>query len=291
MPFLLLGTALISFAPVIVMASGLHADLIAFYRLIFGIVWLLGLLLWSRPLGDKKFFRPIALLAGIAFATDLFCWHRSIIYLGPGLATLLVNLQVLLVAAYGMISKQELPRKSFWLAAPLALMGLALIVSGSTLPRQQVLPGVLLGLGAALAYSTFLVLLRQIERQPDIDSRNTILQVSLSAAVLSGLASIVQGKALLIPDTRALLYLMAYGFVIQGLAWTLIARGFKKVPGWQASIILLLQPILALCWDVLLFQRTLNPIEIMGLGLTLFAIYLSLQPGFSFKWPASKARA
>lgn len=293
MPFVLLGAVLISLAPVLVRASALPPDLIAFYRMVFGMFWLLGLMAWrpapkSIPTATKApaqpfwrvFFQPVALLAGIAFAIDLFCWHRCIYILGPGLATLLANLQVLLVAAYGVLSKQELPRKGFWFAAPLALLGLGLIVSASTLPRAQVVPGLLLGLGAALAYSTYLVLLRQIERQPGVDSRQTIFQVSLAAALLAAGVSILEGKALLIPDRQALFYLLAYGFLIQGLAWMLIARGMKEIPAWQASMTLLLQPVLALGWDMLFFQRHLNRIEDLGLMLTLGAIVLVLQPGW-----------
>ena len=45
--------------------------------------------------------------AGILFAADLFCWHQSIYFVGPGLSTLLGNFQVFLVALAGFILFSE----------------------------------------------------------------------------------------------------------------------------------------------------------------------------------------
>lgn len=277
MQFLIPGALILSFAPVLVKASGLHPDLMGFYRMFFGMIWLGAHLLITRSRPQRSWLKPLPLLAGLAFALDLILWHRSIHYIGPGLATMLANLQVLMVAAWGFVSGQDKPSGRFWLSTGVALAGLWLIVGGSALPRETLMPGLWLGLAAALAYSWYLILLKRVEQGSSEASSQNMLQVSLAACVVMGGSGLMTGASFGIPDTRSLLYLLAYGFIIQGLAWMLIANAMKKLAGYLVSLVLLLQPVLSLVWDVLLFQRRLTPLEIAGMGLTLIAIWLGVE--------------
>ena len=274
MSSLIPGALLLSFAPVLVKASALHPDLMGFYRMLFGMLWLGGHLLLTRAWPRGRWLQPLPLLAGLAFALDLILWHRSIHYIGPGLATMLANLQVLVVAGWGFLSGQDKPSARFWFSAGLALAGLGLIVSGSALARSELLPGLLLGLAAALAYSWYLILLKGVEQASTDSSSQSMIQVSLSACVILGASGLATGANLGIPDLRALSYLLAYGFLIQGLAWMLIAHAMKKLPAFLVSLVLLLQPVLSLVWDLLLFSRRLTPPEVAGMVLTLAAIWL-----------------
>lgn len=264
------GALLISFAPILVKASGLHPDLMGFYRMLFGLLWLGGQRLLQRQ--KRLPLRRLALLAGVAFAADMICWHRAIHLIGPGLATMLANLQVLLVAGWGFLRERDKPSGRFWLSSLLALGGIGLIVGASRLPRADLLPGVLLGLGAALTYATYLILLKRAESGSE--AGDTMLQTSLAASGVMGLSGLLNGADFRIVDTHALAYLLAYGLMIQGLAWSLIARAIKRLPAFRVSLVLLLQPVLALIWDVLLFHRQLAPIEAGGVLLTLGAIWL-----------------
>jgi len=66
--------------------------------MLFGGLLLAGLLVWrgERPALGRAM--PWVLAAAAAFALDLVFWHRSILAVGTGLATLLANFQVFLVA-------------------------------------------------------------------------------------------------------------------------------------------------------------------------------------------------
>lgn len=274
MNFLIPGALLLSFAPVLVKASALHPDLMGFYRMVFGMVWLGGHLALTRSWPKGRWLQPMPLLAGLAFALDLILWHRSIHYIGPGLATMLANLQVLMVAAWGFLRGSERPSARFWASTAAALVGLGLIVGGSALPKSELLPGLLLGIGAALAYSWYLILLKAVEQESEDASSQSMLQVSLAASVVLGATGLSQGANLGIPDVRALAYLLGYGFIIQGLAWMLIAHAMKRLPGYLVSLVLLIQPVLSLVWDVVFFARQLTALEITGIALTLLAIWL-----------------
>lgn len=274
MNFLIAGALLLSFAPVLVKASALHPDLMGFYRMFFGMVWLSGHLWLSKSWPKGQWLRPLPLLAGFAFALDLVLWHRSIHYIGPGLATMLANLQVLVVASWSFASGQDKPSSKFWASALCALLGLALIVSSSALPGKDLVPGLLLGLGAALAYSWYLILLKRIEQDSKDASSQSMLQVSLAACVVMGASGLATGANLSLPLDIGLGYILAYGFLIQGLAWMLIAHAMKHLPAYLISLVLLIQPVLSLVWDLVFFGRHLTAGEIAGIALTLVAIGL-----------------
>ena len=95
------GALLISLSPVFVVLSGVSATSSAFYRMalslpaLFLLLFLTGGKLW---LGMRQC--GIALLAGIFYTLDLTCWHQSILLIGPGLATILGNFQVFVLAAF-----------------------------------------------------------------------------------------------------------------------------------------------------------------------------------------------
>ncbi|MEW7979868.1 MAG: EamA family transporter, partial [Candidatus Sedimenticola endophacoides] len=57
-------------------------------------------------------------------------------------------------------------------------------------------------------------------------------------------------------------------------ALTFISRGLPRVGVSLAGLIILLQPSLAFCWDVLLFGRPASGTDLAGLALALLGIYL-----------------
>ncbi|HKI95062.1 MAG TPA: EamA family transporter, partial [Gemmatimonadales bacterium] len=116
----LAGAVLISFAAVFVKLTTVPAVISAFYRVGIGGVILLALALLKR---ERLWMGPrpalLALAAGVFFALDLAFWHRSIAYVGPGLATILANFQVFILAGFGVLVLHE--RGSWRLVAAVPL--------------------------------------------------------------------------------------------------------------------------------------------------------------------------
>ena len=71
--------------------------------------------------------RLLAYAAGVLFAIDLVAWHYSIAYIGAGLATVLGNLQVVLVGLTAWLVLSERPEPRAVIAVPPALIGIVLI--------------------------------------------------------------------------------------------------------------------------------------------------------------------
>ena len=104
------GAALISLSPVWVKLVSVSPTVSGFYRvLIGGGALALFLLVTGRRLALSRGTLQILLLAAIFFAVDLWSWHRSIGYVGPGLATLLGNFQVFFMTLAGFLLLNQRP--------------------------------------------------------------------------------------------------------------------------------------------------------------------------------------
>jgi drug/metabolite transporter (DMT)-like permease len=274
------GAFLISFSPIFVRLVSVSPTNSAFYRTLFGGIALVLYLVIDRqrPLPRRSTWLALV-LAAIFFALDLWFWHRSILLIGPGLATLLANLQVFFMIAAGVLLFRERPRWIQVAAAPLAVAGLTLIVGADWAELDAGFRGgVVLGLLTAMSYAGYLLSMRRArggasDPLPIVE----VATVSILVAALLGVASLAEGGTLAIPTLRDLGWLLAYGVLIHAFGLMLIASSLTEVTAAEVGIALLLQPALSLLWDVLIFARAFSGIEAFGVVLTLLAIFFGAQ--------------
>ena len=274
---LIIGAILISFSGVWVKIADVSPDSSAFYRVFFGFLFLLIFAGRAREkiLTDKSKFL-LGVVCGVLFAADLICWHRSIILIGPGLATILGNFQVFVLAAVGIFFLKERYSKILLLSIPLAVTGLFLIVGfGWTDMTGSYRLGINFGLATAFFYSAYILTLKKFSARCS-GTFLPMLLVSLSTAVMLCIYILSIGDTFAIPDLKSLFSLVGLGFFSQCLGWLLIATSLPHTNTFGAGLILLLQPALAFCWDVLIFSRPTDPLNWFGVFITLFAIYLGL---------------
>jgi drug/metabolite transporter (DMT)-like permease len=274
---LALGAALISFSPVLVNVAHVGPTVSGFYRLLFGglalalIVLLRGDRLWA---GRRHL--AVAVIAGAVLAVDLAVWHRSILLIGPGLATILGNFQVFFLAAYGVLVLHEHPSVRLKTAVPLAVLGLFLIFGlewSGLQPGYRL--GLLLGVLTGLFYASYILSLRWAQSAPGAPGAMvTVALLCLAGSVFAAGAVQLEGESFRIPDAWTWGVLIAYGLIPQVAGWVLISRALPQVEASRAGLVLLLQPALAFVWDLLLFRRPTTAVELLGAALTVCAIYL-----------------
>ena len=271
------GAALISLSPVWVTLVSVSPTTSGFYRVFIGAVALaVFLVVTGRRLALSGRVWAILVLAAVLFWLDLFFWHRSILYVGTGLATLLANFQVFIMMLAGIVLLRQKPRPIQLVAVPLAFVGLGMIVGldWQSLPHDYRL-GVLFGLLTALLYAGYLLSLRAA--QSDSQYRMPIREVaviSAACAVFLGFTVVAEGGSLAISTWPDAAWLLAYGILSHSIGWILIASSLPQVSTTEAGLALLLQPTLSFAWDVLLFDRPMQPIEMAGAAIALMAIYL-----------------
>ena len=61
--------------------------------------------------------------------------------------------------------------------------------------------------------------------------------------------------------------------VVHAIVWWAITASLPHASGAAGALMLVLQPVLATLWGVLLFSETLQPLQIAGATITLAAIH------------------
>lgn len=277
---MLLGATMISTSAVWVRVADVSPTTAGFYRMFFGAAALIiialarGWTVWK----DARYALRFVPIAGF-FALDLFLWHRSIHYVGPGLATVLANLQVFVLAAAGVLFFGERLGWRFPVGLALALPGLLMLVGVdyTALPPNYK-TGVFLGLGTACAYAGYLLTLRRAQGDRDtLHPGVNLLYVSVWVTLLLGATAVAEGHGFAIPNLQTGAALVVYGVVSQALGWWLMTRAMPRLPASILGLLLLLQPALAMLWDVLFFARPFGLTDLAGAALVLAGIYLALR--------------
>jgi len=284
-----LGAALISTSAVFVKWVHIGPTASAFWRM--GLATMLLLAGLARP-QLRATWRPrprvlgLVAIAAVFFALDLWMWHRSILYVGVGLATLLGNFQVFALAAYGALVLGEHGGWRLWTGLLLAIAGLALLLVpewNSFDARFRL--GIAFGLGTAVAYAGFLIAFRaaQLGRmeggRAHVANEALLWWLCLGSALLLFAMAWSGGEPVLPHDARDWGALLAYALIAQVFGWLVIGRVMPKLAAGVLGLCLLLQPLLAYVWDALLFGTRLTPVGLVGLALSLAGIFLGLTRG------------
>ncbi len=274
---LFIGAALISLSPVWVHLVAVPPSVSGFYRVLIGAAALGAYLLATRrrlELTTRTWW--LLVTASMFFSLDLWFWHRSINYIGPGLSTLLANFQVFIMMIAGIVIFRQMPTPKQVLAVPLALLGLALIVGFDwrALSGHDQL-GIVFGLLTAVAYASYLLTLRKVREAAvfAVPTREMAVISAFCAAMLAA-SALAEGQSLTITNNEDFAWLALYGVLSHCLGWLFIASSLSEVSTVEAGLALLLQPALSFVWDVLFFERPMSATELAGAAIALLAIYL-----------------
>lgn len=274
---LFIGAGLLGFAPIFVKLVTLGPTTIGFYRCALGSFFLFLMSFGRRPNWPKQIWGYIA-LAGVLFACDLFVWHRSVLYAGAGLGTILGNTQVFYVAAIGILFFGEKPTSRFLLAVLLAFLGtygLVCFKSEASPLSEHYQEGVAYGLATGVIYSGYVLTIRRIERLSGNSSRALWLAAVSAVTAFSLLPVSLAEASLQWPTLSDLFWLVLLAAIAQVIAWLLISKNLKSVPVSRAGIILITQPLVATIAGALLFGERLHPIQWAGATLVFISLYLT----------------
>ena len=252
-----------------------------FYRAVFGLPLLALVAVAERrrygPLPIRA--RRLALVAGVFFAGDLLFWHHAIEYVGAGLATVLGNLQVLIVGVVAWLVFGERPTRTTLLALPVVLAGVVLIsgvIGGGAYGADPAL-GVILGLLTAICYSAYLLLIRiggRDARRP----AGPVALATISIALTSGIVGVVGGDLDLTPGPESLFWLALLGITSQSIGYLCISISLPRLPAVVTSIILLVQPVVTVALSMILLGERPSPAQLFGVACVIGGIAVATVP-------------
>ena len=275
---MLLGAIIISTSSVWVKLADLAPSVTGFYRMAIGGVALILLCLFrGRRLWYSFNYLMWLFMGAVFFAADLWLWHRSIDYVGPGLATVLGNVQVFFMTLFGILFLSEKISWKFFVGLVLTFCGLFLLVGlqwGMLSAQYQL--GVFYGIATAVAYTGFMLSLRHVQAQKHALSPMANLGVlSVMCALILAVVVYFEGSSFGLPNAQTWLSVLFLGLFCQVLGWVIITKTMPNLPASIVGLLLLLQPALSMIWDVLFFNRPTGLRDAIGLLLVLCGIYLA----------------
>ncbi|MEE2907665.1 MAG: DMT family transporter [Planctomycetota bacterium] len=281
---LVMGAVAVAFAAILpklaMDASSIGPIATGFWRLalafpILLVAWLLGTR-FAKPMPRRKSMSWFWLvLPGILFGFDLLTWHLSFPLTTAANATLLANLEVVLVGLVGWLILKEHLRWQFPLGAALALGGVVLLlVSGPPATEgRNPLAGDLLALLTAFWYASYLLSVKRARR--NWTALSVITVGTAGGMVVLFFSTIISGESFIPDESEAWIYLLLLAIVPHCIGQGLIIFSLASLPASLAAVTLLLQPVGAACWGWLLLGEALNSMQILAGFIVLLGIGLA----------------
>lgn len=274
----ILGALTIAFSAIFVRLADVSPETAAIFRCVYALPPL-ALMAWleRRRYGPRRAGQQrLAWIAGAFFAADLVMWHHAIDEVGAGLATVLGNLQVVVVPIAAWLFLGERPGARVAASVPVVLIGVVLIsgVLGDDAYGRDPVLGVLFGIGTGIAYAGFLL----IQRQANADHRRPagpLFDATLSGAVFSLLIGLPLGTVDLVPTWPAHGWLILLGLAVQVVGWMLISISLPRLPAAITSVVLTLQPVASVFLGIWILSEAPSGLQLLGVAFILAGLLMT----------------
>ncbi len=276
---LLLGAAILGFAPILVRLSDTSPAASAFWRMALGVP-LLWAWVWLFERRDVAPAAPAApahtrllALAGLFFACDLAALHAAIVRTSVANATLELNLAPVFVTLGAWLLLRQRVSRWFLAALLFTLCGVVLLVTPGANAGQQTLLGDVFGLLAGFFYACYLLTIKSASTSVST-ARIMAVNTSIAALILAPWAWL--NAAQLWPQSaQGWLILAALAILVHVLGQSLIALGIARLSASFSSVSLLLQPVLAAVYAWSILGEAMGPVQMTGGVIVLCGIYLA----------------
>jgi drug/metabolite transporter (DMT)-like permease len=277
-----MGALTIAFSSILVRLSHASPSTAAIFRCAYALP-VLGLIAWledrrygRRPWRDRR----LALVSGVFLAVDLILWHNSIQNVGAGLATVLANIQVVLVPLVAWAVLSEHPRRQVLAALPVALLGVLLISGVLEHGAYGANParGAAFGLGAGIAYVGFLLVLRHSGsdlRRP----AGPLFDLTVVTTLVTLIIGSIIGDAHLVPRWPGAWWLITLALSSQVFGWLLITSSLPRLPAAMTSLLLTIQPVASVALAAAIFGESPSWLQLVGVAIVLTALVGATRPG------------
>lgn len=263
------GALTIAFSAILVRKANVSPSTAAVFRCAYAVpvLWLLARRETARFGPRTARERRLAIWAGLFFAADLICWHHAIADVGAGLATVLGNLQVVLVGVVAWMVLGERPEARVIAAVPVVLFGVVLIsgVLGHGAYGEDPLLGVVYGVLTALTYCGFILVLRQSgrdERRP----AGPLFEATAWSTVFTLIAGAIIGDLDLVPSWPEHGWLVVLAITSQVIGWLLISVSLPRLPAAVTSVLLTIQPVGSVILGVMLLGEGPSVLQLVGVA-------------------------
>ncbi|MCX2717510.1 DMT family transporter [Helicobacter sp. MIT 21-1697] len=269
----------IIYASVLVKLTDMSPINLGFYRIALALP-----IFWLMVNTRRKIFqiplKDIALMfiAGIFFAFDLLFFNLALRHTSVANVNLFASLACFILVPIGIFFFKEKIKKSFFIGAFVAIIGVCVLVGGKGDLSVATPYGDFMAFLSVLCYSCFLAVIYSLRRKYGTFEIMFFACVG-SSIVLLALVLVFEGFELP-KDTRD------WGIVVLiTLCGQVIGQGFfnyimGKVNTQTSSFLLLFAPVIAAFMGFILLGENLGIYEICGIALIIFGVYIAKKDNY-----------
>ena len=220
---------------------------------------------------ERKSVLPV-IVAGVAFVLTWMTLYGSYVYVSSGVATSLHYLAPAIVALIVFLFMHERLGISRWMAVALCLVGVMLV--SNPFGQEFSLPGVVLAVMSAVLYAITTVLIGT-GRVKSLDPTVFSFYAYVIGIVLSLLAFPITGESITGNLSReGILYAIALSIFCTAIPTWLYVAGTQTIGPSRASIILTLEPVVALVAGIIVLGEGVYWYVIGGCALIVLGVVL-----------------
>lgn len=268
MALVVAGAVCISATAMFIKLSGANAATAAFLRCAIALIPLVPLAIREQRRNGRlpKKLQWYAAAGGVFLGVDFSMWSASILSVGAAIATVLVNIQVIVFPLLARVIDGSPVTRRFVLATPVMLAAIVLASGtlGSSRQVEHAATGSLLGIGAGVAYAGYLYLNRKAGTASPRHVITIVCIATVAAAVTTGISGMFTTGITLALSPESWAWLAALALLGQVAAWLLLSAGSAHLPANTSATLLLLQPVLAVVFGLLLLNENPTAVQLLG---------------------------
>jgi drug/metabolite transporter (DMT)-like permease len=204
-------------------------------------------------------------------------WTASILDVGAGIATVLVNVQVLAFPLLARVFDGTPMGRRFLLTSPVMLAGVALASGalGYSAHAESPVLGALLGIGAGVGYSGYLYLTRHAMQAAPRHTVGTVCLATAAATATAGLIGLFTTGIDFTLPVPSWGWLVALALLGQVTAWLLISTATPVLPPNVSATLLLLQPVMAVVLALAVLHESPTGTQLAGCAVVIAAVWFA----------------
>jgi drug/metabolite transporter (DMT)-like permease len=270
---LICGAFALGLSPIFVrfaIAGGAGPYTSAFWRvaLALPILWIWMQLEERNPHVRRQSFALPTVLAGFAFAADLFFWHLSIVHTTVANATFFATTAPVWVVIVGFLLFRQKVAPSVLAGLALCLIGGGALVWQSMAVRPERVAGDLFGVATAVFFGLYFLCVQSARNRAG--AARVTFELSLVTAVVLFVIAITTERKFL-PDTfGGVMALLALAWFCHAGGQGLLSVALGRLPAVFSSLVIFLEALAAAFFGWLILGEPVTPIQIAG-GLLIVA--------------------
>ncbi len=280
MAAIIIGTSFIAWSGILVRFADVGPLTSAAWRMIIAVP---ALYAWSRVLSNRRdtagTSKPIRfsvlvlplIAAGVAFASDVASFHFSLSGTSVANASFIGNISSIVAVVGGALFFAEHPDRRVWGALMLALAG-SWVMAGMLTP-QNLAPGDLWALSAAMSYAAYLLVIKRLRVVLDGPAA-TMWSAVVTAIVLT--AAALWFEPVFFPQTVVGWFaVLALGIGSHALGQGLTSIAIGRVPVGIIAVIWFAQPPVSTLLAWLVLGEAIDAYQIAGGAIIMVALVLA----------------